>query len=267
VPDSKRPSVSKRLRAVGLRAAGRVAVRRALGRETLPWFREIAPLVSGRIALEIGGPSDLFAEARLLPVYPILTRCDTIDFSEATLWNPGRDAPGPAPPKGGPRRSVMEATDLVGIPDGAYGVVLSSHVLEHTANPLRAIKEWRRVLAPGGLLLLVVPDKTRSFDHARPVTTLEHLREDEKAGRGEDDLTHLDEVLRLHDLRRDPDAGTPEEFAERGRRNQALRALHHHVFDLRSVSAVVRSAGFELLKSAEADPIHLIVVARRPIPD
>jgi hypothetical protein len=56
----------------------------------------------------------------------------------------------------------------------------------------------------------LLPDKRRTFDHRRPVTTLAHLIADLNADMAEDDLTHLPEILALHDLERDPDAGNME---------------------------------------------------------
>jgi SAM-dependent methyltransferase len=83
----------------------------------------------------------------------------------------------------------------------------SAHVVEHRANPWgRPLAEWRRVVRPGGYVLLIVPHRDGTFDHRRPVTSLEHLLEDAERRTGEDDDTHLDEILRLHDLDRDPGA-------------------------------------------------------------
>lgn len=42
--------------------------------------------------------------------------------------------------------------------DGAFDVVVMKHVLEHTPTPARALAEIRRVLSPGGVVLIAVPD-------------------------------------------------------------------------------------------------------------
>ena len=161
-------------------------------------LRRIVQAFDGVSALEVGGPSEVFGSRALLPVYGRLAGCDQANYATQTLWD---DDPPPSVASG--RRLVAEAGDL-GVPTAAYGGLLASHVLEHLANPLAALREWQRVVAPGGPLLIVVPHRDRTFDHRRPVTTLAHFVEDDRAQMGEDDLTHLDEIVALHDLRRRP---------------------------------------------------------------
>lgn len=43
--------------------------------------------------------------------------------------------------------------------DDWFDGILCSHCLEHLENPLVALKEFRRILKPGGYLVLVVPSK------------------------------------------------------------------------------------------------------------
>lgn len=56
---------------------------------------------------------------------------------------------------------------LEGIPDGAVGAVYASHTLEHASfgdgHLEDTLEEWRRVLRPGGLLLISVPDLRTIF--------------------------------------------------------------------------------------------------------
>ena len=42
-------------------------------------------------------------------------------------------------------------------PDSSFDRVIAAHVLEHLAQPHRVIREWVRVLKPGGVLSLVLP--------------------------------------------------------------------------------------------------------------
>jgi SAM-dependent methyltransferase len=61
------------------------------------------------------------------------------------------------------------------IDDNAFDFLVSSHVLEHTCNPPRQIEEWLRVVRPGGIVYMIVPDKRFCFDRRREVTSLDHF--------------------------------------------------------------------------------------------
>jgi predicted SAM-dependent methyltransferase len=56
---------------------------------------------------------------------------------------------------------VGNANDLSRFADGVFAEVYASHTLEHfdyTGDLERALKEWSRVLSPGGTIYLSVPD-------------------------------------------------------------------------------------------------------------
>jgi SAM-dependent methyltransferase len=129
------------------------------------------------------------------------------------------------------RQFICEAADLSGILPSSYDFVLSSNSLEHVANPLKALATWIDVLRPGGCLLLVLPRKESNFDHRREVTPFEHLLDDLRNGTTEHDLTHLEDILRLHDYSRDPPAVDAATMRKRSASNFENRCLHHHVFD------------------------------------
>ena len=94
------------------------------------------------------------------------------------------------------------------------------------------MKEWKRVVKPGGLLLLFLPNKACNFDRRRDFTTFEHLMSDYEKGTPETDMTHLDEILEKHDYTLDAHSGGPEKFRARAMDNFTNRCLHHHVFNL-----------------------------------
>lgn len=55
------------------------------------------------------------------------------------------------------RRGIEFASNMTTLGGGSFDVALSHHSLEHTPDPGAALDEIRRVLAPGGRLLLFVP--------------------------------------------------------------------------------------------------------------
>lgn len=59
--------------------------------------------------------------------------------------------------------------------DNSWDFVLTSHVLEHFFDPIKALKEWRRVVKDGGYICLILPDKRKTFDKDRERTTLNEL--------------------------------------------------------------------------------------------
>lgn len=244
------------------------SVKRRLVPERLQSFSILKPLIKGKTGLEIGGPTAMFRRDGLMPVYAVIGRLDNGNFSDRTVWEgtipegdtfqyDDRHAPG--------RQFIVEATDLGAIPSQHYDVLISSHTLEHTANPLKALREWLRVLrGEDGVLLLVVPHKEGTFDHRRPVTTLAHLIQDEKDATTEHDLTHLAEILECHDLALDTAAGDAAAFKLRSERNFANRCLHHHVFDTNLAVELLDYAGLQVLAVEPAVPHDIFVIAKKP---
>jgi SAM-dependent methyltransferase len=239
-------------------------VRRLL-RRRLPgveWYLSVFGQKSG---LEIGGPSQIFSEEGAIPVYNVLNDLDNCLFSNRTIWE-GEVQEGlrfryhALKPLG--YQFVMEGSRLQTIGDSSYDCVLSSHTLEHIANPLQALKEWKRVSRKDGLLLLVLPHKDGTFDWRRPSTSMAHMIEDYTRNVGEDDLTHLSEILALHDLKKDKPAGSAENFRSRCLQNYTYRAMHHHVFDTLTAVAVLDYAGFQVLRVNHLRPFHILLVGQ-----
>jgi len=219
------------------------------------------PLVAERLGgrgLEIGGPSAIFARRGLLPVYPIAGELDNCNFATETVWegtlSEGRHF------RFGARTGFQFLSEAFAIkaPDGSYDFVLSSHMLEHSANPIRVLLEWRRLLKSGGYLLLVLPEGQSTYDRRRPVTTLAHLMDDFARSTPESDSTHFEEIVALHSEHPDRE-GLRRSLED----NVVHRMAHHHVFDLALSVDLVRFAGFEILAQELEYPCHIIVFARK----
>jgi SAM-dependent methyltransferase len=223
------------------------------------------PLVENKKGLEIGGPSSVFQPgAQPLPIYPLVGSLDNCDFSRATTWASHGDdyVFSPAKPPG--KSIFRDATDLTSIADHSYDFILSSHNLEHFANPVKAIEEWKRVIRPSGSMIVVLPNYSKTFDHRRTPTSVDHIFEDFAKDTQEDDLTHLPEILEKHDLTRDPGAGSAEDFRRRSLANFENRCLHQHVFDKENSRELLSRSGMDVVAVDLARPFHILLVARLP---
>jgi SAM-dependent methyltransferase len=237
------------------------AALRRISRKRCYGYSVIEPYVTGRCGLEIGGSSGIFCGNHLIPIYDRCARIDSCDFSSQTIWRESARRRGYGERLG--RRLVADASDLSIIPDGTYDFVLASHVMEHIANPLRALQEWKRVLRPAGTVLVVLPHMAATFDHRRHFTSFDHIEADFRANTQEDDLTHLDEVLALHDLSLDPDAGSRQQFRERCLRNSSVRAMHHHVFSPEVLILTFHLLQIRVLHLVIERPFHIVCFAQR----
>jgi SAM-dependent methyltransferase len=54
-----------------------------------------------------------------------------------------------------------DATFMFGVPDESFVTVYASHVLEHIKDVNTALKNWYRILKPGGHLIVLVPHRDR----------------------------------------------------------------------------------------------------------
>ena len=254
-------TVARSLLGPRLTARIRWEIRRKLG-----FVADYRSRLRSRRGLEIGGPSAMLASDGGIPIYDVLHSLDNCLYAGSTIWT-GEVREGNTfsyeSSKEPGSQIICDSTDLHPIGDSSYDCVLACHCLEHIANPLRALAEWKRVLKDDGLLLLILPHKDGTFDWRRPVTSLDHMVKDYADGMGEEDLTHLPEILELHDLSRDLAAGTKEQFRQRCLANYANRAMHHHVFDTITALETVNHMGFKILRVDYLQPLHIIILASR----
>lgn len=82
---------------------------------------------------------------------------DAVEYARAAHQKPGLDF------------QQVSPDGALPFSDGAFDVVLSFQVFEHVRNTSNYLREIRRVLKPGGLLILVTPDRsTRLLPGQRP---------------------------------------------------------------------------------------------------
>lgn len=71
-----------------------------------------------------------------------------------------------------------DAETLSKFPDNSQDFVIMSHVLEHLPNPMRAIENIHRVLKPGGVTFIVVPNKNlNKEDINQGLTSIERFEQ------------------------------------------------------------------------------------------
>jgi SAM-dependent methyltransferase len=256
------------VRSRGVSGLLRTIINRLTPCQPLKYVQDNRDLFRGKTALEVGGPSPVFREGNLFPIYPLFAKVDSCNFGATTVWegeiSQGQTFQADTRCSVG-HQYVMEASDLSEIQSEQYDCFISSHALEHVANPLKALSEWIRVTKEGGTVVLVLPHKEGTFDHRRPVTTLEHLIADAQANVTEHDLTHLPEILELHDFKMDSGGGTHDAFKVRSERNHENRCLHHHVFDSALVAEMLDYCGLRIKMVECALPCHIFVVAEKMV--
>ena len=214
--------------------------------------------------LEIGGPSSIFDNKRdsFFPIYDKVRQLSNINFSYHTIWE-NKITEGNTF-KYGERignQYVLEASDLNTILDNQYDGIISSHCLEHTANPIKVILEWKRVIKKSGYLLIIVPNKKYTFDHKRPYTQFEHILSDYNNQVTEEDLTHLDEIMELHDQVKDVGLNGVD-LRERCLQNFKNRCMHQHVFNDELIAKIAEYTDLELVQK-NTFYIHLAYLLRK----
>jgi SAM-dependent methyltransferase len=226
-----------------------------------PLIKEAIKL-KGKKGIEIGGPSQFFQLKGGFPVYVYAGKIDNVNYGSNTFFGDfeAGDTFQYYKNKVG-HQFIAEATDLHAIANDSYDFILSSHSLEHTANPIKALKEWNRVLRPEGKMILLLPDKRFTMDHKRDYTTFTHLLSDYENNTSEADTTHFDEVLLKFDAERHKTG--IEEYKKLLLNNVANRCVHHHVFSQELVKSALEFSDFIVDMQTELKPFHLVTVATK----
>jgi predicted SAM-dependent methyltransferase len=125
---------------------------------------------------------------------------------------------------------IDDGERLETIGDSTQDFIVANHFLEHTQDPIGTLLNAYRVLRPGGVLYLAVPDKRHTFDVDRQLTPVEHLLRDHDEGPEVSRREHFEEWARLVDK-------VPAE--EVPRRAQQLMeqdySIHFHVWTQREL--------------------------------
>ena len=204
--------------------------------------------------MEIGGPSKYFEPNSIFPIYSIVRNLDCVNFSDNRLWE-GEISSDQflfcLKSKAG-KQYIQDAVDLSEFNKCTFDFIISCNNLEHIANPIKAIKCWYELITVNGTLTVIVPNNLINFDHKRETTSFKHILEDYNSDIKENDLTHLDEILLMHDLNLDPAVDSFSNFKERCLNNFKNRAMHHHVFSKELLKEIFEYCNFRELDFEES---------------
>lgn len=133
-------------------------------REARARYQFALPYVAGRRVLDVGcgarGGPVLLAEAAAEVV--------GTDAAPAAIEEAARRFPHPRV------RYVAMPAERLTLADGSVDVVTCFEVLEHVEDPYRAVKEIRRVLAPGGMAVCSSPNARWWSPDGRPLNPHHH---------------------------------------------------------------------------------------------
>jgi len=124
---------------------------------------------------------------------------------------------------------VAEGDDLP-LEDNSVDYVISSHVLEHFFDPVAAVKEWLRVVKPGGYVFSIVPKQDALPTETRP-------------------CTQLQELLDRHEGRMRPE----DVIMEDGGRGTSDNRGHWSVWNLEDFLPVCEHFGWNVIYTEETD--------------
>ena len=223
---------------------------------------EAVKLVENKFGLEIGGPSPFTWEG--LKFYDVVRGLDVSNYAGNTLWESGIIDQSPFTWKNRTlgKFFIRDAVDLQRIPKNKYDFILASHVLEHIANPIKALLEWLRVLRSNGFLFIIVPSKELIFDRRRPDTQFKHLIDDYKKRRTEADRSHIEEVLSLHDIAADPGVESIEVLRVRSQKKFENRAIHQHIYTQEVLHQIFLCLDIDI-KAQYSWHIHLMIIGQK----
>ena len=164
---------------------------------------------------------------------------------------------------------VDDGERLATVADCSQDFVAANHFFEHCEDPVGTLRNLLRVVRPGGVVYLSVPDKRLMFDRDRPSTTLEHLLRDHEQGPEWSRAAHYDEVVRVA-MKVEGEAAVAT--AVKDLTDKKFR-IHFHCWSqtdfLQLLCALQQRAGYPRFDIAEfvANEREMIVVLRRLVVD
>jgi len=202
-----------------------------IDRNNIQSFPDIIRILETKLmnCLEIGGPTILFKENSSYPIYNLFNSIDNINLYELTdsFISIKSDNDNKL------YRNIFNQLKEI---NKTYDIIVSSHVIEHMANPIAILNNYKKLLNNKSYILSILPNKTEFWDRVRPTTTIEHIIQDYINNTDEDDKTHEEENLIVnHPYKIDKnhsDKPNNISYEEMIKNNINYRLMHHHCFDI-----------------------------------
>lgn len=71
-----------------------------------------------------------------------------------------------------------DLSEMKGIKNNSLNFIIHNHVMEHSNNPILSMHNSYNKLKKGGRLMFIIPNKHRTFDKFRHLTSLRHIAKD-----------------------------------------------------------------------------------------
>ena len=161
-------------------------------------------------------------------------------------------------PESIPETDVVDSAEtLATFADASLDFVIANHVIEHVEDPIGALETMLRVLRPGGVLFVALPDARHSFDKHRVRTSVEHVLRDHREGPEWSRRGHYEEWATYVEGYGDVDTRAAQ-YAAADVRN------HFHCWELEGFLDLLSAAGLPArLAHAQVNGEEFIVVLRR----
>lgn len=154
-----------------------------------------------------------------------------------------------------------DAQNLSLLQDSEVDFVIANHLVEHLEDPIRGLTELFRVIRPGGILYMAIPDPRATFDRLRPPTSIEHIHAEYRGGTTETRKQHFREWVELVEAELNDHALSESEANARIELLIEMDySIHFHVYRpdtfIELLCTARREAGleFELIDFAPCNP-------------
>ncbi len=205
---------------------------------------QIYNIIKNKKIIEIGGPSN--NNNFIKKMYELCSKITVINFEEINNMSITSGASTDNNISKIEMINTNNYDEFIEKNKGTYDILLTSHVIEHQANPIKMIKLWKRLLNNNGIIISILPNKDFCFDYSRPVTKLSKLIDKYNKNVSEDDVSEIPLMLKYYksnpskllEFKTHPNMTVDEFlnyilfFYNNPEELELKRPIHHYVYDL-----------------------------------